>query len=230
MLSIHNLVVNRGKTFSVSLPSLELAQGEVVALCGISGCGKSTLLEAIGLILMPSHIQTYRLEEVGDITPLLQQQEQHHLAQLRAQYLGFMLQTGGLLPFLKVKDNIALPNQILQKPIDQLWIDKLIKSLGIQSLQEAYPHQLSIGERQRVAFVRAVAHKPALLLADEPTAALDPYHADKLFDLILGVVRDESIATIIVTHDWDTVQQRNIKTFKAQLAQGSTVFVQEKSV
>lgn len=219
MLSIQNLTASRGQgeqAFAVSLPTLQITQGEAVALCGVSGCGKSTLLEAIGLILTPSQLQSYMLSDAGNITPLIQQHRQHDLAFLRSKYIGFMLQTGGLLPFLTVKENIALPNQLLQTQADQDWINSLIESLNIQHLLNSYPRALSIGERQRVAFIRAIAHKPALLLADEPTAALDYANANRLFDLILGEVSTRKIATIIVTHDLNSVKHRGIRTFFAE--------------
>lgn len=223
MLIIENMSVTRGKGeqgFTVSLPYLHLNDGEVVAIQGSSGCGKSTLLEMIGLILKPEQLSHFQLgiqTALVDIQPLIQQQDQRALAQIRAQKLGFMLQHGGLLPFLNVAQNIALPNALLHAEVDQQWIDFLGEQLNIQHLLTKYPNQLSIGERQRVAFIRSVAHKPLLLLADEPTSALDPYHADILFELILKLVAQQHISVLLVTHDWALTQRKQLRTLQANL-------------
>ncbi|WP_101776188.1 ABC transporter ATP-binding protein [Pasteurella oralis] len=223
MLIIENMSVTRGKgeqRFTVSLPHLSLNDGGVVAIQGTSGCGKSTLLEMIGLILKPeqlSHFQLGKQSVLVDIHPLIQQQNQRALASIRAEKLGFMLQHGGLLPFLSVAQNIALPNALLQSEMDQQWISFLCDELNINHLLSKYPKQLSIGERQRVAFIRAVAHKPLLLLADEPTSALDPYHADVLFELILKLVAQQQISVLLVTHDWELTQRKQLRTLQAHL-------------
>lgn len=228
MLEIAHLSVVRGEgnqSFRVTLPRLHIRAGEVVSFCGSSGCGKSTLLEAIGLILHPQQVEKYYLAPSYNIAPLLLNNQQKDLAHLRAEHFGFMLQTGGLVPFLTIKENLALPSQIIHKRLDEEWIYSLIERLEIKHLLHVYPHQLSIGERQRVAFIRAISHKPSILLADEPTAALDPHKANTLFDLIIKTVQEQSIAAIIVTHDWQAVKTRAIHTLTAQQdSPYSTVF------
>ncbi|TNH00306.1 ABC transporter ATP-binding protein [Testudinibacter sp. TR-2022] len=233
MLHIENMSVCRGvgnNAFTVSLPHLSLNSGEVVAICGTSGCGKSTLLEMIGLILKPTRLTRYQLGAEQDISPLILQQNQTALATLRATSLGFMLQTGGLLPFLTVKRNICLPNNILNNntlndKADSDWISHLVQQLNLSHLLESYPNRLSIGERQRVAFIRAVAHKPKLLLADEPTSALDPEHANILFDLMLNLVQEQNIAALVVTHDRALINARKLPYLQADLTSaGCAVF------
>lgn len=216
--------------FQVCLPRLDLADGEVLAIQGKSGCGKSTLLEMIGLILTPHKLTRFQLggnTHFLDLHDLILQQSQSQLAEIRARKIGFMLQNGGLLPFLTVSQNIALPNQLLSQQADQLWLDFLYQELGITHLLNKYPKQLSIGERQRVAFIRAVAHKPMLLLADEPTSALDPYHAEKLFGLILKLVEYQRISVLMVTHDWDLIERKQLSSLRAELiSEQQAVFVQ----
>ena len=178
MLYINNLHIRRGM-FEISLPKLSLQAGEVVAIRGASGSGKSTLLEMLGLILKPDGLDCYRLgcgEEQRDITAEVLNQAST-LARLRAEYFGFMLQTGGLLPYLTVQQNIRLSCDILGKKADESWLAQIIEQLNIGHLLNHYPKQLSIGERQRVSFIRSIAHHPAVLLEDEPTAALDPHNA-----------------------------------------------------
>lgn len=223
MLSIKQLSISRhaGSTdFQVSLPSLSLKLGNIVVLQGDSGCGKSTLLEMIGMILKPDQVASYRLSFADnsiDIANIIKHNQQDKLAQLRAAYFGFVPQTGGLLPFLTVKDNILLPLQLLRKRLDQQRLQVLIEKLGIAHLLNKYPKQLSIGERQRASFIRAIIHKPLLLLADEPTSALDPYNANLLFNLIIEQAKIDNIAAIIVTHEQHLVKQKGLTVLEPQL-------------
>ena len=224
MLTIHNLVISRpiGKSFfKVCLPELSVQAGQVVVIKGDSGCGKSTLLEMIGMILQPDEISHYHLmvdNQNYDIADVIQRNDVNELATIRAKYLGFMLQTGGLLPFLNIKDNILLSAKLLQKNIDTTRFDYLIDKLNIGHLLNKYPKQLSIGERQRASFIRSIIHKPALLLADEPTSALDPYNANLLFDLIIEQAQQDNIAAMIVTHDWQRIENKGLFTLSAKLS------------
>ncbi|WP_208599215.1 ABC transporter ATP-binding protein [Azotobacter beijerinckii] len=206
MLHIENLAIHRG-TYRILLPRLSLARGEVAAITGASGCGKSTLLEMIGLILRPECLDRYELTGGEGATPLdiaalLREDRQARLADLRAQRLGFVPQSGGLLPFLDVRRNIELPRRMLGLPASSERVEEAIEQLGLQPLLHKKPAQLSIGERQRASFVRAIAHEPDLLLADEPTAALDPLQARRLFELIVETTQRLRIATLLVSHDW----------------------------
>lgn len=223
MLQVQNLYICRGEghsAFHIHLPILQLNDSEIITIRGASGCGKSTLLEILGLILTPHQLDSYRLGQgsnVQQIAPFILNQEENTLAQLRAQYFGFMLQSGGLLPFLTVQQNMALSCKILGKPLDQAWLDYLIAQLNVGHLLAHYPKQLSIGERQRVSFIRSVAHKPTVLLADEPTAALDPRNAQKLFELIVKLVQDNHLSAIIVTHDWELLKDYSFPSLCADV-------------
>ncbi|WP_294964544.1 ATP-binding cassette domain-containing protein [uncultured Gilliamella sp.] len=223
MLTIKQLAISRstGKSmFRVCLPELMVKAGEVVVIKGDSGSGKSTLLEMIGMILKPDEVGCYNLffdEQNVNITTLIKDNRIDQLTKIRSQYFGFMLQTGGLLPFLTIQDNVLLPFKLLQKKIDIMRFDYLVDKLGISHLLSKYPKQLSIGERQRASFIRSIIHKPALLLADEPTSALDPYNANLLFDLIIQQAQQDNIAAIIVTHDWQRIANKGLFTLSAQL-------------
>lgn len=223
MLVIKQLEISRstGKSsFRVCLPELKLRAGDVVVIQGDSGSGKSTLLEMIGMILKPDKVDGFKLfldNNDLDIAKWINNNDINQLANIRAQYLGFMLQTGGLLPFLKIYDNILLPIKLLQKNVDNARLEYLIDKLGISHLLNKYPKQLSIGERQRASFIRSIIHKPALLLADEPTSALDPYNANLLFDLIIEQAKQDNIAAIIVTHDWQRISTKGLFTLSAKL-------------
>lgn len=224
MLHIEQLSITRHADsidFQICLPSLSLSAGNIIILQGDSGCGKSTLLEMIGMILKPDHIDLYQLNVDGDnseLSDIIKQNQQDKFSWIRARYFGFIPQTGGLLPFLTIKENILLPLKLLGKVPDKVRLLFLAEKLGITHLLNKYPKQLSIGERQRSSFIRSIIHKPLLLLADEPTSALDPYNADLLFDLIIEQAKVDNIAAIIVTHDRHIAKNRKLNVLKPQLA------------
>lgn len=226
MLHIDNLCVVRGQgaqAHHVYLPQLTLRPGQVIAVTGESGCGKSTVLEAIGLLLRPASIGRFELydEKQLDVARLLNNNQQAKLANIRARHLGFVLQNGGLLPFLSVQDNIRLPCQLLGIAPDKAMQNRVIDALKLGPLLSKYPAQLSFGERQRTAFARAIMHRPGLVLADEPTAALDPYNAQQLFSLFIDLVAQEGMMALVVCHDWPLVQRFNLPCLVARLNSGT---------
>jgi putative ABC transport system ATP-binding protein len=227
MLQIEDLCVVRGygiQAHHVYLPQLTLRPGQIVAVTGESGCGKSTLLEAIGLLLRPAHVGRFELhnEKQLDVAALIASNQQAGLADIRARHLGFVLQNGGLLPFLNVQDNIRLPCQLLGMVPDKAMLSRVIKTLKLDPLLSKYPAQLSFGERQRTAFARAIMHRPGMVLADEPTAALDPYNAQQLFSLFIDLVAQEGMMALVVCHDWSLVQRFNLPCLVARLDAGAS--------
>lgn len=229
MLHIEQLHVTRGQgaqAVRIELPALSLMPGKVLVITGPSGCGKSTLLEMVGLILAPDQVARFELGPAReDVAQHWQMNNTRARAQLRARQLGFMLQSGGLLPYLSVAQNIALPCQMLNVPMAPHVVQG-IEALGITPLLNKAPRQLSIGERQRVAFLRALAHGPGLLLADEPTAALDPDNADRLFDMMLDIARLSNTAVLLVSHDLPRVQARQLPCLTGRaLCPGQVTFL-----
>lgn len=228
MLTVQGLKITRGsgeQQHQVVLPHLELAAGQVLAVTGESGCGKSTLLEVLGLLLKPDRVDIFQLGQPSiDIVDLQLKQNESVLAQMRAQRLGFVLQNGGLLPYLNVRDNIQLPRRILGLSADSARIQQAIATLKLEHLLDKLPQALSIGERQRVACLRAIAHEPQLLLADEPTAALDPHSARRLFNLFLEVVSALQLSALVVSHDWALVKEFNLPVLHAHSEPGVSTF------
>ena len=228
MLNVQGMIITRGsgsQQHRVLLPKLELTAGAVLAVTGESGCGKSTLLEALGLLLKPDSVDVFELGQPRiDIAALNRSNNETQLAQIRAQRLGFVLQSGGLLPYLTVRDNIELPRRILGLPAQSERMQQAIQTLKLEHLVHKLSQALSIGERQRVACLRALAHEPQLLLADEPTAALDPYSARRLFNVFLEMVNALQLSAIVVSHDWALVQEFNLPTLQAQSEPGVTIF------
>ncbi|KQB55368.1 ABC transporter ATP-binding protein [Pseudomonas endophytica] len=235
MLDIQDLLVRRGsgaQAHSVRLPALQMKTGEILTITGESGCGKSTLLEAIGLLLHPVELGHFSLgpdrhqpqAAALDIALLLARNDQPSLSAVRSRHLGFILQSGGLLPFLSVRDNISLPRRMLGMAANSEQVDRAVDALRLTGLLGKLPQALSIGERQRVACVRAIAHEPQLLLADEPTASLDPHSARRLFELLLSLVSELGLSALVVSHDWALVRDFGLPRLGAISCQGETRF------
>jgi len=170
---------------------------------GRSGSGKSTFLDLLALTLSPSSARRFvfsALGEISEIAGLWQARSLGDLAALRARHIGYILQTGGLLPFLTARENILLPLRVLGRR-DFAPADRLMERLEVAALGRRRPADLSIGQRQRVAIARALVHAPALVLADEPTASLDTANADIVMQLFADLVREENCAAILVTHN-----------------------------
>ncbi|MDX9699593.1 MAG: ATP-binding cassette domain-containing protein [Rhodocyclaceae bacterium] len=212
--------------FELVVPDFAVHAGEVVAVVGPSGCGKSTLLDMIALVMMPSSVRRFEIDAgatggMVDVRRLWVQGDEAALAALRRDHLGYVLQTGGLLPFLSVRDNIGLPGRIKGLRQDRPRIDRLARRLGLQGCLDRMPASLSIGQRQRAAILRALAHRPRLVLADEPTAAVDKARARSIIDDMEALARDESVAVVVVTHDVELVVGRADRIYTFDLEQVS---------
>ncbi|MBC7575845.1 ABC transporter ATP-binding protein [Tardiphaga sp.] len=172
---------------------LDVAAGESVALTGESGSGKSTLLHLIaGLDAADSG--EVKLEDV-----LISGMPDAARAELRRDRLGLVFQQFNLIPSLSVADNLAFQSRIAGKH-DAVWQSELIERLGLAALLKRYPEQLSGGQQQRVAIGRALASKPLLLLADEPTGNLDEETADNVLSLARDLVARTGCGFLMVTH------------------------------
>jgi putative ABC transport system ATP-binding protein len=172
---------------------LRLQAGELVALLGESGCGKSTLLNCLAGL---DTLDEGQVLLAGQDIAALPEREQ---ALLRRRHLGFVFQAFHVLPHLTVADNIGLPLLLLGAP-DAPRVQQMLGAVGLDGLGARLPRQLSGGQLQRVAIARALVHRPALVLADEPTGNLDPRHAQQVLDLLRAQCRQEGAACLLVTH------------------------------
>jgi len=206
------LIENAG--FRLQVPSIEIHAEENIALVGDSGCGKSTLMDMLALILHPDRSDGFEINPAGgklhDIDSMWQRKKRDQLSLIRKQHIGYVLQTGGLLPYLTVRENIELPRRLLNLPNDDS-IDSISRVLGIQRQLEKLPGLLSAGERQRVAFARALSHRPSILLADEPTSALDPITARKIMAVVMELIKGLKITLITASHDWAHVYKMDLR-------------------
>ena len=193
------------RVFELTIERLALGSGERLAVVGQSGSGKSTLLDLAGLALAPDGARVFRLERDGepaDVGKLWRERDLEALAGLRARHFGYVVQSGALLPFLSVADNVHLPLSLAGRR-DRERVRDLLDRLGIASLERVLPERLSFGQRQRVAVARALAHRPDFLLADEPTASLDPDNARRVMEALLELTAAEGSALLLVSHDLD---------------------------
>jgi putative ABC transport system ATP-binding protein len=185
--------------FTLSVPSLAVAEGERLALVGPSGSGKSTLLLLLALALAPDTALRFTLGG-EDVAALWRRGEEGRLAWLRARRIGIVPQTGGLIPSLSVGENILL-SQALAGRQEEQHARRLAEALEVAALWHRRPAALSVGQRQRVAIARALAHRPTLLLADEPTAAVHPALAEEILTLLLREAEAAGATLILATHD-----------------------------
>ncbi len=180
------------------LKDLDLAveQGERVALLGPSGCGKTTLLNLLGGLDRPDEGRTlFRGEDLAAASPA-------RLARLRRESLGTVFQFFHLVPTLTARENVELPLQLLgwARPAVEDRVASLMEAVGLGDRASAWPREMSGGEMQRVAVARALAARPALLLADEPTGNLDSGTGERVLDLLAALTEREGAALVMVTH------------------------------
>lgn len=184
---------------------LRVARGESLAIVGPSGSGKSTLLNIIGTLDRPTSGAV--LLDGRDLSNLSEQA----LAELRAREIGFIFQLHHLLPQCTVLENVLVPTlaagDLKRKEPAEARAQRLLQRVGLEKRLTHRPGQLSGGERQRVAVVRALINEPKLLLADEPTGALDRASAETLALLLRELNQEEGVALIVVTHAMNLAQE-----------------------
>ncbi|MFT5466003.1 MAG: putative ABC transport system ATP-binding protein [Verrucomicrobiales bacterium] len=185
--------------FELRVDSLEIGEAEQVAIVGPSGCGKTTLLRLIAGILRAA---------AGEISVLgkdISKLNEKRARAFRIGNIGLVFQEFELLDYLSARGNILLPyrvsNELKMDAETPARVEQLAQETGIADLLEAYPRQLSQGERQRVAICRALVGGPKLILADEPTGSLDPDNQQKIVDLLIAQAEKHKAALVMVTHD-----------------------------
>lgn len=178
----------------------EVAEREFVSIIGKSGSGKSTLLHMIGGLDTPTGGSV--IVDGIDLASLNAEQ----LALFRRRKVGFIFQQYNLIPDLNVYDNITFPLELDGAPVDKDYIRELLKTLHIKDKQEMLPSMLSGGEQQRVAIIRALATRPAIILADEPTGNLDTAASHDVIGLLKVLSRQYQQTVIVITHDNDIAQ------------------------
>ena len=192
-LQVEALAKHYGGTPVFAEVQFTVQPGEFVAIVGDSGVGKSTLLNCLAGL---DQWDAGRIVHDGiDLAPLDETQR----ALWRRAHVGFVFQAFHVLPHLDVAQNVALPLMLLNRT-DPARVQHMLEAVGLAGLGERLPQQLSGGQLQRVAIARALVHRPALLLADEPTGNLDPGTAARVMDLLLAQTREHGASLVLVTH------------------------------
>jgi len=199
--------------------NLDIGQGEFVSVTGPSGCGKTTLLQILGALDTPTSGEI----RVADMSLGSATEAQRNL--YRRRDVGIVFQFFNLLPTLTVAENIGLPLRLAGTGGDAIAerIDELLPQIGLEDRATHLPHQLSGGEMQRVALARALAHRPRLLLADEPTGNLDSTTATRVMELISSVHGSTDLTLVMVTHSEEvaSMADRRIRLLDGQLENDS---------
>jgi len=178
--------------------SLTIDSGEFVAVVGRSGSGKTTMLDSLGLLVQPT---AGRVVIDGIDTSGLKDNQK---ARLRSEKVGFVFQEYNLLPVLDALENVMLPLRYAARPRgDRGWAKELLREVGLEDRMHHRPDQLSGGQQQRVAIARALANRPSVVLADEPTGAVDTETSAQLVETMRRMNSEHGVTFVIVTHDQD---------------------------
>ena len=196
--------------------SMSVRRGEIVALLGPSGAGKSTFLMCVGLITPPTRGRV----TIGGVPAVDGSRALVDLRRFRRERIGFVFQKSNLIPFLNAVENVQVVGELIGRSSSQARrrAMEVLESLGVGARALNMPTQLSGGEQQRVTVARALANQPNLILADEPTAALDSKRGRQVMELFRDVAHEHGTGVIVVTHD-----QRALEVF-------DTIYVMEDGV
>jgi ABC-type lipoprotein export system ATPase subunit len=202
-----NYVAPDGASLSViDVEYLAIADAEQVSLIGTSGSGKTTLLHLIAGIVTPDSGRiTYELPGEGKVDISLMSEAQRDV--FRGRNVGYIFQTHHLLGGFTALENVLLGMSFTGRSADRQWAEHLLEEVGLKDRLHYRPAKLSVGQQQRVAVARALANRPKLVLADEPTGALDPRNAQHVLALIRNLCNEVSASLLLVSHDLDIARQ-----------------------
>ncbi len=219
---VHKVRLDDERRFELEVPAFLVRQGDRIALLGRSGSGKSTMIEVLAAALRPEAFGSFMIqhpeeEAPRDIAAAWEADDDDYLSATRARCFGYVQQVGGLLGFLTARQNIALSLAILGDK-ESSAVEELAETLGLERHLEAYPAALSVGERQRVAIARALVHRPALVLADEPTGALDLGTAQQVMGQLTETADAWGSTLVIATHDRQLAEDFGFRLIEAEIA------------
>jgi putative ABC transport system ATP-binding protein len=207
MLEANQLGFAYGEAVVLRDVSITVSPGQTVALVGPSGAGKSTLLYCLAGMLRP-HSGDVRFEGTN-----LRELADDRLTALRREHFGFLFQSADLLPELTLAQNVSLPMELngWRRPARRQRVTELLARLGVDQQADRFPSEVSGGQAQRAALARALAHRPKVVFADEPTGALDSANGARVLELLLSTAGDEGASVVIVTHDTSVAEQADLR-------------------
>ena len=196
--------------------NLTVNKGEIVAVVGASGSGKSTLLHVMGGVDTPNEGNV--IVDGKDITRLTDEE----MSVFRRRKIGFVFQAYHLIPVLTVEENIKMPILLDHRKPDRDYIDHIIEMLGLKDRRKHLPNQISGGQQQRAAIARALANRPALILADEPTGALDSKNGNEVITLLQDSVKKLDQTLVLITHNIDLAREadRIVRITDGKISEG----------
>lgn len=196
--------------------NLTVNKGEIVAVVGASGSGKSTLLHVMGGVDTPNEGNV--IVDGKDITRLTDEE----MSVFRRRKIGFVFQAYHLIPVLTVEENIKMPILLDHRKPDRDYINHIIEMLGLKDRRKHLPNQLSGGQQQRAAIARALANRPALILADEPTGALDSKNGNEVITLLQDSVKKLDQTLVLITHNIDLAREadRIVRITDGKISEG----------
>ena len=206
---------NETRVWGLHNVNLTVAQGETLAVVGASGSGKSTLLHVMGGVDTPTSGKI--VVDGKDITRLNDEQ----MSVFRRRKIGFVFQAYHLIPVLSVEENITMPILLDHRKPDKEYIEHIMEMLGLQDRRKHLPNQLSGGQQQRAAIARALANRPSLILADEPTGALDSKNGNEVITLLQSSVKQLNQTLVLITHNIDLAREadRMIKLVDGEIVE-----------
>ena len=206
---------NENRVWGLHNVNLNIKQGEMLAVVGASGSGKSTLLHVIGGVDAPTSGKV--VVDGKDITKLTDEE----MSVFRRRKIGFVFQAYHLIPVLTVEENIKMPILLDHRKPEKEYIDHIMELLGLQDRRKHLPNQLSGGQQQRAAIARALANRPSLILADEPTGALDSKNGNEVITLLQNSVKELNQTLVLITHNIDLAREadRMIRLVDGEIAE-----------
>lgn len=176
---------------------LDIWEGKFTAIIGASGSGKSTLLNMLALLDRPTSGNIFYQDK--DLATLSDEER----AVMRSKIFGFVFQQYNLMPWLNAEDNVTLPTLFSERSLDKEWVRREFANIGLTDRMDHYPAQMSGGEQQRAAILRALVNDPEIIIGDEPTGNLDSATGNKILEMLLSLNKEKGKTLIIVTHDAD---------------------------
>lgn len=192
---------NENRVWGLHNVDLKVKQGEMLAVVGASGSGKSTLLHIMGGVDTPTSGKV--VVDGKEISGL----DDNRMSVFRRRKIGFVFQAYHLIPVLSVEENITMPILLDHRKPDKEYVDYIMEMLGLKDRRKHLPNQLSGGQQQRTAIARALANRPSLILADEPTGALDSKSGQEVISLLQNSVRELNQTLVLITHNIDIARE-----------------------
>lgn len=205
-----------GGRFELVVDQLSLERGRFYALVGKSGSGKSTLLDLLSMVSRPTRVDRFEIDAQGeriDLAAMIAKGSDNEISAVRREKFSYILQSGGLFPFLTVRENLSLPFRLRGASIPAGYLERFARQFDMEDQLNKKPSALSGGQRQRVSILRALAGMPQMVLADEPTAAIDEVMAEIVVKEFRDLAANQGATVLMVSHDIELVSRYAHKVF-----------------